>query len=96
MKKIFWNASLILSMLFMVVGFITSVYGIFHQLQTFVYMGLMIIGVTCISWWIWVMIVIKQMYDVTKNSMSNIGDVREAIKEIKILVEEYKKLTRDK
>lgn len=83
-------------MLSMIAGFITALHGIYYQIQSHIYIGLIIISITSVSWWIWVMMVIKRMYHATGYVMSNVGDVREAIKEIKKLVEEYKFLTKDK
>jgi len=93
MKNIFWKISLSLSMLFMITGFGVSLHGLHEYDYNLVYTGLAIIGVTCASWWIWVMLVIKQMYDVTHTAITGVSDIRSGIKEVKELISEYKTLS---
>lgn len=93
MKNIFWKISLSLSMLCMIIGFGVSLHGLQGHNYNLVYVGLAIIGVTCASWWIWVMLVIKEMYEVTHAAVTGVSDIRSGIKEVKKLISEYKNLS---
>lgn len=90
MKNIFWMTILVSSIAFMILGFSVSFHGVQTEQLDLIYSGLIVIGTTCIAWWIWVMIVIKDMYDLTKNAIDGAKDIRFGIKEVKQLLQEYK------
>ena len=92
MKTIFWKISLVVSILCMTIGFIVSLHGVHDNNTNIVYIGLVIIGLTCGSWWIWVMIVIKDMYHITHTAVTGVSDIRDSIKEVKQLIDDYKNL----
>lgn len=93
MRNIFWMTILVCSIAFMILGFSVSFHGIETGSYDLVYAGLIVIGTTCVSWWIWVMIVIKDMYSITVNAIDGVKDIRTGIKEVKRLIQEYKNLT---
>ena len=93
MKNIFWMTILVLSIAFMILGFSVSFHGIETNSYDLVYAGLIIIGTTCVSWWIWVMIIIKDMYKITVTAIEGVSDIRYNIKEVKRLIQDYKNLT---
>jgi type VI protein secretion system component VasK len=94
MKDVFWKSVLVISVFTMVLGFLISAYGVYSHDELFVYSGIVLIGITCMSWWIWVMIVIKSMWDFTQNTRNRVVDIRESIREVKDIFNEYKNLTR--
>jgi len=93
MKNVFWKIVVLFSVIIMISGFAVSLHGIHHQDYDIIYIGMVIIGITCISWWIWVMSVIKAMWDFTQNTVNKVQEIRQGVNEVRILFEEYKKLS---
>lgn len=84
---------MLLSVITMITGFAVSLHGIQHQDYDIIYVGMMIIGITCVSWWIWVMSVIKAMWDFAQSTVNKVQEIRQGVKEVRKLFEEYKKLS---
>jgi hypothetical protein len=92
MKNIFWKIVMVLSVVTMITGFVAALYGIHYQDYDVIYLGMVVIGVTCVSWWVWVMSVIKAMWDFTQGTVNKVQEIRTSVKEVRRLFEEYKKL----
>lgn len=82
-----------LSVLAMALGFAASLTGAYTHDYVMVYVGFGVMVIVCVSWWVWVMMVIKVMIDFTNNAASGISDIRHNIKEVRQLFDEYKKLS---
>jgi ammonia channel protein AmtB len=93
MKNIFWKVAMVFSVITMIAGFAVSLHGINNQNYDTIYIGMVIIGVTCVSWWIWVMSVIKAMWDFTQSTVNKVQEIRLGVREVRKLFEEYKKLS---
>lgn len=73
------------AVLFMLAGFALSLWALNTGYTQMVYIGLFIISVVCVSWWFWVMIVIKTIMttsDKTTDGMTHIKNELGAIKSI--------------
>jgi hypothetical protein len=82
-----FGASLVL-----VLGFVLSVWS-YHEHHTIgMYLGLITIGGVCVSWWFWVMFIIRAMLGQTEKTCSQLKEVRLGITEVKHLVKEYAEL----
>lgn len=76
----------------MILGCSVSFYGIYNQDTVLVYLGLAVIATTCVSWWVWVMLVIRSIIRFTQNAALNISDIRDGIKDVRQLFQEYENL----
>jgi hypothetical protein len=92
MKQICWKSIALISISAMIAGFFVSLYGIHNQNEILAYTGLTVIALTCIGWWVWVMIIIKCMWNYTKSAAQLATEVRQGIKEVRRLIREYKNL----
>jgi hypothetical protein len=92
MKPICWKTVAAISLLSMIVGFILACYGVKTDNDLFAYVGLVSIIVTCISWWVWVMLIIRTMWARTESALSLVGEIKQGIKEVRQLIREYKNL----
>jgi len=93
MRNIFWKLVLFVSVATLMSGMIISLFGVYYQDHMLAYSGLAVIALTCISWWIWVMVVIKSMWDFAQSTVENVFEIRLGIKDVRRLVEEYKNTT---
>lgn len=71
---------------FMFIGFAVSILSIHFNKDNFVYLGLAIIASVCISWWFWVMFIIRSMIKHSTTTIENVNFIRYEIKEIKKLL----------
>jgi len=92
MRNIFWKLVIVFSVVTLLSGLMISLFGVYSQDHTLAYSGLVVIALTCVSWWIWVMIVIKSMWEFAQSTVENVFEIRTGVKEVRKLVEEYKKL----
>jgi len=92
MKQVCWKLIALITISIMTIGFVVSLYGIHDQNKILSYTGLTVMALTCVGWWIWVMLVIKRMWDYTQSAAQLAIEVRQGIKEVRRLVREYKNL----
>jgi hypothetical protein len=92
MKNNKWKFVLIVSIVTMLTGLLFSLYGIHFQDQQISYVGISIIITTCIVWWIWIMTVIRAMWNFVQNTVDRVSEIRQNVKEVKQLFQEYKNL----
>jgi hypothetical protein len=82
-----FGASLVLTL-----GFVLSIWSVHQDHTVGIYLGLVTIGGVCVSWWFWVMFIIRAMISQTEKTCSQLGEVRSGITEVKQLVKEYAEL----
>lgn len=91
MKIIFnWNLITILATFLMFMGFTASLLGIHYDYYNLAVGGLVLILTVCMSWWLWVMYIISTIIKTTEVTIENLEEVKEGIKEVKILIIDYK------
>ena len=86
--KIHWMTVMFVAVVGMLLGLAVSMWGIGHDNVQAAWIGLMTIGAVCVSWWFWVMFVIRTMIECTGKTQQGLGDIKQGIKEVKFLVRE--------
>lgn len=74
---------------FMLSGVAVSLWGISHRNTNAALAGLVIVGVVCISWWFWVMMIIKTMIKTTDSTCERLTDIKQDLAQVKVLLKEY-------
>jgi len=88
MKAICWKTVAVISILSMIAGFVLACYGVKADNDLLAYIGLVSIIVTCITWWAWVMLVIRSMWIRTESALSLVDEIKQGIKEVRQLIRE--------
>ena len=70
----------------MFVGFLLALLGIYEKIDHFAYIGIVIMSSVCFTWWVWVMLVIKNMIMQTAKAEAGLGDVKEELGLIKKMI----------
>ena len=89
MKNTHWKAVMFLALSLMAIGGGVSLWGIQHHLQSIAVTGLIIIGTVCISWWFWVMFIIRTMMSLNDRTVRSLIDIQEDLGTVKVLLKEY-------
>lgn len=76
------------AVIFMLCGLGISVYGLEIESKSTALAGLIAIGTVCVSWWFWVMFVIRSMIANADRTIANVESIRTDIKEVKSLIEQ--------
>ena len=84
--KIHWMTVMFVAVVGMLLGLAVSMWGIGHDNVQAAWIGLITIGAVCVSWWFWVMFVIRTMIECTDKTQQGLGDIKQGIKEVKYLV----------
>lgn len=87
MKKINWQIVMFVAIITMLSGLCISLLGVGQNQQDLVLIGLGIIAAVCVSWWFWVMFVIKTMLTINDKTTNGIQDIKIKIGEIRNLVQ---------
>lgn len=74
------------AVLFMIAGFALSLWAIDTGYTDLIYIGLFIIATVCVSWWLWVMIVIKTLLTNTTKTTKNLNGIREDLGKVKSII----------
>jgi hypothetical protein len=89
MNKQLWKLIMFGASLVLVLGFVVALWSVHHDSVTGVYLGLITIGAVCVSWWFWVMFIIRCMISQSEKTCVQLTEVRTGITEVKHLVKEY-------
>ena len=81
-----------ITVIFMLFGLGLSLWAVSFENYGAAFAGLIIIAVVCVSWWFWVMYVIKTMINHTDRTLHGIKDIRLDLQQVKALLEEYESL----
>lgn len=74
------------SMIVMVAGFILSLFGIHINNHAFSYLGIGMMTVTSVTWWFWVMFIIKDMFERVERTGDKIVEVKQELGVIRALI----------
>lgn len=85
-KNLQWKCVMIGAVLFMIAGFVLSLWAIDTGYTDLIYIGLFIIATVCVSWWLWVMIVIKTLLTNTTKTTKNLNGIREDLGKVKSII----------
>ena len=95
-KKLKWQLVMIGAVLFMIAGFILSLWALDTGYTQLVYIGLMIIATVCVSWWFWVMIVIKTIMTTSDKTTDGMEHIKNELGIIRTIVKSMITRSRDK
>ena len=74
------------SMIVMVAGFILSLFGIHINNHAFSYLGIGMMTVTSVTWWFWVMFIIKDMFERVERTGDKLVEVKQELGVIRALI----------
>lgn len=87
MKKINWHIVMFVAVITMLAGVGVSLLGLDRNQDNLVLIGLGIVSAVCVSWWFWVMFVIKTMILTTTKTTDKLHDIKLKLGELKALVQ---------
>jgi hypothetical protein len=87
LKNLHWKPVMVFSIAIMLTGFLLSVWGLENQNHNISMVGITIMVVVSIAWWLWVMLVIKKMIGYTNTAISRALEIRKDLKKISRMVD---------
>lgn len=87
MENVNWKCVMFAAIVLMLSGAGISVYGLGMDNDHTVLAGLATVVVVCVSWWFWVMFVIRSMIANTERTLSKINELRSDLGVVKSLLE---------
>ena len=75
-----------LALIVMFAGLGISIWGISTDHNLTIWLGISAIAVCCVSWWCWVMFVIKTMIECTDKTTRGLGEIKYDLREIRGIV----------
>ena len=87
-----WQAISLAAFIIMIAGFILSLWGISHDDPRLSLIGIMAIVGVCVSWWLWVVIIMTHLFDHFEHTVVNMVEIRKDISEVKELVKKSESL----
>jgi hypothetical protein len=93
MDKNIWKYMMVGTISIMALGFVLAVWSFNEHHEWGMYTGLVLIAGVCVSWWFWVMFIIRTMIEQTDRTCRNLTEVKHGLVEVKGLVKEYAEFT---
>ena len=84
--KIHWKTVMFVAVIGMLLGLAISMWGIGHDNAKAAWIGLITIGAVCVSWWFWVMFVIRTMIECTDQTNQGLTEIKNTIREVRVMV----------
>ena len=72
----------------MLLGMAVAMWGIDQENAKAAWIGLITISAVCVSWWFWVMFVIRTMIECTERTQQGLGEIKIRISEVKSMVKD--------
>lgn len=88
-KKLHWQEVMIAAIVLMMAGLGMSLWAVSHQNNFLAVCGIALIGVVCVSWWFWVMFVIKTLVDFYAKTDSGLVEIKYGLKDIRAMIRDY-------
>ena len=82
----YYNTIMMSTIVFMVFGFLLSLWGLHTNAHNLVYVGVSIMAGVCAVWWFWVMFVIKDMFDRVEKAADKMIEVKQELGGIRGLI----------
>jgi hypothetical protein len=86
--KIHWKTVMFVAVIGMLLGLAVSMWGIGHDNAKAAWIGIITIGAVCVSWWFWVMFVIRTMMECTTKTQQGLGEIKYDIREVRNMVKD--------
>ena len=96
MKKLNWQFVMFVTVIVMLTGLCVSLLGIDRDQHGLVLTGLGITSVVCVSWWFWVMFVIRTMLSATDRTTNKLNEIKTKIGELRELLQGLTSSKKDK
>jgi hypothetical protein len=88
-KELHWQQVMIAAILSMSGGLALSLWAVFHQNDFLAIFGIVVIGVVCVSWWFWVMYVVKTLVNFYTATDSGLVEIKYGLRDIRKLMQDY-------
>lgn len=70
----------------MLLGMALSIYGVGHQDIKATWIGLITIMAVCVSWWFWVMFIIRTMIEQTERTQRGLSEIKSGLGDVRVMV----------
>lgn len=90
MKNTHWQTVMFAAILFLMLGFGVSLWAIHEHNMILAVGGVILMATVCISWWFWVMFIIRSMMQMTDRTLKGVADIRDDLGQLKELLTEDK------
>ena len=90
MKNTQWQTVMFAAIIFLLMGFGVSLWALYEHNTKLAVGGVILMATVCVSWWFWVMYIIRSMMRMTDNTLKNVAEIKESIEHLKILLTEDK------
>jgi hypothetical protein len=84
--KIHWKTVMFVAIVGMLLGLAVSLWGIGQNNIQAAWIGLITVGAVCVSWWFWVMFIIRTMIECTEKTQQGLGEIKTGISEVRSMV----------
>jgi hypothetical protein len=84
--KIHWKIVMLVAVIAMLTGLSMAVWGLGFDNIKATWIGLVIIAAVCVSWWFWVMFVIRTMMNCTEQTQRGLNEIKYDIREVRGMV----------
>jgi hypothetical protein len=91
-KKLHWPEVMIAAVTLMIIGLGISLWAVAHHNDFLAICGIVLIGVVCVSWWFWVMFVIKTLVDFYAKTDTGLVEIKYGLKDIRKMIQDYESL----
>lgn len=88
MKKIHWKSVMFVAVIAMLAGMCISLWGIGHDNIKATWIGFVTIITVCVSWWFWVMFVIRTVMTHTQQTEQGLVEIKQGIREVRSMVQD--------
>jgi hypothetical protein len=88
-KKLHWQQVMIAASMMMSGGLALSLWAISHQNNLLAIIGITLIGVIAISWWFWIMYVVKTLINFYTTTDSGLVEIKYGLRDIRNLMQDY-------
>lgn len=96
MKKLNWQVVMFVAVIAMLTGLCLSLLGIDRNQHGLILTGLGVISAVCVSWWFWVMFVIKTMLSTTDKTTNKLNEIKAKLNELREILQGLIINSRDK
>lgn len=96
MKKLNWQVVMFVAVIAMLTGLCLSLLGIDSNQHGLILTGLGVISAVCVSWWFWVMFVIKTMLSTTDKTTNKLNEIKAKLNELREILQGLIINSRDK
>jgi phosphoglycerol transferase MdoB-like AlkP superfamily enzyme len=88
-KKLHWQEVMTLAITLMIAGLGLSLWAVAHHDDFLAICGIVLIAIVCVSWWFWVMFVIKTLLDFYSKTDVGLVELKYGLKDIRVMIKEY-------